>query len=268
MLIEELPELIVEQQAIASQHLKKYVIADFYLPKNISDPRKLSLLIINDGQDLEELGLAEMLNRLFEAGEISPLVCVGLHTDKHRRQEYGTAGALDYMGRGNRSLQYQRFVTRELFSFLEHCYALNTFLHEGICGFSLGGLSALDTAWNHELLFSTVGVFSGSLWWRSHRVDDDYDDDQHRIMHQQIRRGTFKPGMRFYFTTGSLDETDDRNNNGIIDSIDDTLDLVKELKATGYTDDDIRYINFEDGRHDVETWKRAMPDFLRWGWGR
>ena len=31
---------------------------------------------------------------------------------------------------------------------------------------------------------------------------------------------------------------------------------------------DIKYINYEDGKHDVETWGKAMPAFLLWGWGK
>ena len=60
----------------------------------------------------------------------------------------------------------------------------------------------------------------------------------------------------------------DRNNNGIIDSIDDTLGLIEELEKKGYKNEkDIRYVNYEDGKHDVKTWGRAMPAFLKWGWG-
>lgn len=61
----------------------------------------------------------------------------------------------------------------------------------------------------------------------------------------------------------------DRNKNGIIDSIDDTLALIEELKKKGYMlDDHIKYINYDDGRHDIPTWGRAMPGFLLWGWGK
>jgi hypothetical protein len=45
------------------------------------------------------------------------------------------------------------------------------------------------------------------------------------------------------------------------------LGLIAALKKKGYTDKEIYYINYEDGRHDVETWGRAFPDFLKWGWG-
>jgi iron(III)-enterobactin esterase len=54
----------------------------------------------------------------------------------------------------------------------------------------------------------------------------------------------------------------------VIDSIDDTLGLIMELKAKGYNDSDIVYINYEDGKHDVPTWGRAMPDFLIWAFGK
>jgi len=123
--------------------------------------------------------------------------------------------------------------------------------------------------WHFPDIFSIAGVFSGSLWWRNKSLDNNYNDDTDRIMHQQIRNDKYKPGLRFYFTTGSMDETADRNNNGIIDSIDDTQDLIKELKKLGYTSEyEVKYINYEDGKHDVATWGRAMPGFLLWGWGR
>jgi hypothetical protein len=24
----------------------------------------------------------------------------------------------------------------------------------------------------------------------------------------------------------------------------------------------------DDGKHDVSTWARAFPEFLKWGWGK
>ncbi|MEO8416960.1 MAG: esterase, partial [Ginsengibacter sp.] len=76
------------------------------------------------------------------------------------------------------------------------------------------------------------------------------------------------PWLKFFFETGTLDETADRNNNGIIDSIDDTLSLIEELVTKGYNPSgDIRYLEIKDGRHDVATWGRAFPEFLKWGWG-
>jgi enterochelin esterase-like enzyme len=64
-----------------------------------------------------------------------------------------------------------------------------------------------------------------------------------------------------------LDELEDRNNNGVIDSIDDTIDLLRELQAKGYREGtDFRYLQLKDGKHDVPTWAKALPEFLKWGW--
>ena len=268
MLMEELPCLVVEQIAFASQRLKRHVIVDFYLPKNIDDPGSLSLLLINDGQNLEEMKFSTMVDALLQSGQISPVLCVGIHAGKDRKNEYGTAKILDYEGRGAKAAAYNQFILEDLLPFIHTHFGISQFRQKAIAGFSLGGLTALDMTWNYPDVFSIAGVFSGSLWWRTKSLDDDYNDDTDRIMHEQIRMGSYQPGLRFYFTTGSLDETADRNNNGIIDSIDDTQALIEELAKTGYnTETDIRYINYEDGRHDIETWGRAMPAFLLWGWG-
>ena len=87
-------------------------------------------------------------------------------------------------------------------------------------------------------------------------------------MHLQVRKGNFYPWLRFFVECGRQDETADRNGNGVIDSIDDALDLVIELKAKGYTEEHIQYLELEEGKHDVPTWAKAFPDFLKWGWGK
>jgi len=106
------------------------------------------------------------------------------------------------------------------------------------------------------------------LWWRSRSPNSkDFNPDLDRLMHRQISLGDYHPGMQFFFECGELDETEDRNNNGVIDSIDDTLDLMKILVRKGYREgSDIKYLRLPDGRHDVATWARALPVFLSWGW--
>jgi enterochelin esterase-like enzyme len=268
MLIEELSNLVVEQKAIASRYLKRHVLVDFYLPKNIPDPKDLSLLLINDGQNLDEMNFSTLLNQLFDSNQVQPLLVAGIHAGKDRKNEYGTARVLDYEGRGTRSEAYNRFILDELLPFIHTQYGIEQFRQKALAGFSLGGLSALDMVWHYPDIFSIAGVFSGSLWWRTKALGAAYNDETDRIMHEQIKQGAYKPGLRFYFTTGSQDETADRNNNGIIDSIDDTLALIEELRKLGYnTEHDIRYVNYDDGKHDIETWGRSMPAFLLWGWG-
>ena len=127
----------------------------------------------------------------------------------------------------------------------------------------------MDIVWNNPIEFTKVGAFSGSFWWRDKDQDaEDFNEDTDRIMHRQIREGNYAPWLKFFFEVGTKDETADRNNNGIIDAIDDTLGLITELEKIGYKKErDIKYVEIKDGTHDVPTWASAFPAFLKWGWG-
>jgi enterochelin esterase-like enzyme len=69
--------------------------------------------------------------------------------------------------------------------------------------------------------------------------------------------------------TGTEDELADRNKNFIIDSIDDTIDVIKELLKKGYKrPDDIAYYEMVGGKHELKTWAKAMSPFLIWAFGK
>lgn len=251
-----------------SVFLERTVLVDVYLPAGHQTSGIYPLLLINDGQDLPKFDLGFMLHDMISKGEIEPLIAVGIHCGEERKMEYGTVAYRDYLGRGAKAGKHQQFVFDELLPYLRTQYAPQGFKDKSYAGFSLGGLTAIDVVWNHAHEFRCAGVFSGSLWWRLRDIGKGYIEETDRIMHKQVREGHYHPWLQFYFTTGSLDETMDRNNNGIIDSIDDTLGLIEELEKKGYSvAEDIFYINYKDGRHDVDTWGKAMPEFLRWGWG-
>lgn len=258
----------VESTTLTSVFLGRDVTVDFFMPFENSSPEPISLLLINDGQNMEELGLATILTDLYRQQLIQPVCCIGIHCGEDRKNEYGTANTHDFKGRGAKAKAYTQFIFQELLPFVRKKTGITIFKDKSFAGFSLGGLSALDIVWNHPQEFIRAGVFSGSLWWRSKGLDDGYVEEKDRIMHAQVRNGTYHPWLKFFFETGTMDETEDRNNNGIIDSIDDTLGLIEELKNKGYKlPDDIQYLELKDGRHDVKTWAKAMPAFLQWGWG-
>ncbi len=262
------PSLSVDKFLIHSEYLERLVTVDVYLPQNIVPGDQTSILFINDGQDLLTMDFKEILRKLMAKNAIDPLVCVGIHCGDDRMNEYGTACRPDYKGLGSKAGLYKKFVFDELIPFIRRKFHAPSFKDKSFAGFSLGGLSAFDIVWNEANQFSKLGVFSGSLWWRRKAYEDGYNDEKDRIMHLQVRMGDFFPWLKFYLQTGKFDETADRNNNGIIDSIDDALDMIVALKAKGYTDEHITYNELIDGRHDVHTWARALPDFLLWGWGK
>ncbi len=262
--------ILVVNHTIASQFLERDVKVDFYFPPQTVDASNLSLLLVNDGQDLVTMKFEEILDDLYEVKAINDLFCVGIHCSKDRKNEYGTAKYLDYKGRGAKAGLYNRFVLEELMPFIRSTLTIYSFKEKCFAGFSLGGLCALDMVWNHPLEFSKAGVFSGSLWWRDKdQEDEDFDENINRIMHKQVSESTdFYPWLKFFFEVGTLDEVADRNNNGVIDSIDDTVSLIDILVDKGYDRNKaIRFLKLPEGRHDVPTWAKAFPEFLKWGWG-
>ncbi len=259
-----------DQHIISSAFLLRDVTLDCYLPSVLANAKEVSLLLVNDGQDLRTMKFEDILDDLYSENAIQPLLTVGIHCAPDRKNEYGTAKVLDYKGRGAKAFLYTRFVFEELLPFIRKQYGIYSFREKTFAGFSLGGLCALDIVWNHPHEFTKAGIFSGSLWWRDLSQDDKlFNEDEHRIMQRQIREGNHYPWLKFFFEVGTQDETADRNNNGIIDSIDDTHAVVSELNKLGYKNgDDILYLELADGKHDVATWARSFPHFLRWGFGK
>jgi enterochelin esterase-like enzyme len=231
-------------------------------------------IIFNDGQDMEALSMLSTLEDLYEKKKIKRSIIIGIHAGD-RMQEYGTIGIPDYKNRGSKADDYQKFILQEILPYLRQRYKISTHPSKmAIAGFSLGGLSAFDLAWNNPTIFGKVGVFSGSFWWRSQEFTED-DPDANRIVHDYLANlpapkhgATRNPNQKFWLQAGTEDEKDDRNNNGIIDAIDDTLDLIKALEKLGYhRGQDIKYVEVIGGQHNPNTWGKIMHDFLQWAVG-
>ncbi len=257
-----------EEIHILSRHLRRDLIIYVYRPASCKG-RALPLLLFNDGQDMPALRLASTLEQLIGSRQIPPLIVAAIPAGD-RMQEYGTTSSPDYLQRGAKADAYARFVVEELLPHLRSHYpCTQQAVHTAFAGCSLGGLSAFDIAWHYPKLFGTVGVFSGSFWWRNQAYRSDAPD-ANRIVHHTIEKAEQPlPALRFWFQTGTEDETNDRNNNGVIDSIDDTLDLIDILQELGYRPGkDIRYVEIQGGRHHPDTWAEALPDFLCFAFGQ
>jgi len=251
--------------SLYSPLLTRKVEVEVFLPPDYQPAIPTPLLLVNDGQDFHRMGFHKILNELYRHHQISKVVIAAIHAGD-RLHEYGTAEELDYMRRGSKSGLYTQFISEQLIPELRAYLGVVGFKSRGFAGFSLGGLSALDIVWHYPHVFNVCGVFSGSLWWRKKKFNPALPDS-FRIMHDTMENGNYRKGLRFWFQCGTEDETEDRNNNGIIDSIDDTLDLISILKSKGYKEPkDVSYLEIEGGRHDVYTWGQAFPHFLKWAY--
>jgi enterochelin esterase family protein len=247
---------------INSEALAREVNCTLLIPQEYNGSEPLNLLLLNDGQEIENLNLHTTLQDLYDTNKIKATAVVAINCGDERIQEYGVAGHPDFKKRGDKAAEYTQFIINELLPAIKQQLETDEFNTVAFAGFSLGGLSALDIAWNHPEVFDMAGVFSGSLWWRSKDLGKGYSDDD-RIMHRVIRETAGKPELKFWLQTGTKDETADRNRNGIIDAIDDTIDLIKTLEAKGYNRaTDITYLEVVGGEHNTATWAKAMPKFL------
>ncbi|HNG63544.1 MAG TPA: esterase, partial [Ferruginibacter sp.] len=87
MSAEQTAGILVTEHLIRSVHLSREVIIDYYLPQSFPVTAEPSLLLINDGQDLRTMVFEDILEDLYGAGEISNLVCIGIHCGTDRKSE-------------------------------------------------------------------------------------------------------------------------------------------------------------------------------------
>ena len=250
--------------ALASRQLGREVRLTVLLPPGyrLHLLRRYPLVLVHDGQDFDALDLERRLGRALAEQRVTPRIVVGIHADERRLREYGTSGQPDHAGRGDLADAHRRFVTRELLPFLDGKYRLRRDRRDrAIAGFSLGALGAFDVAWHHEQLFGELACFSASFWWRSTPFDPQRPDAD-RIAVDRIRRAHRAADLRYTFVVGSAEEESDRNGNGIVDVIDDTLDVIAALRDRGVSGAGLRYRLLEGGRHDQATWGPALVDWL------
>jgi enterochelin esterase-like enzyme len=258
-----------QEDELYSRHLQRQVKLTIISTPIPDDKAELNLLILNDGQDMGKLNIKAIADSLYKKNLIQPLIIVGI-TAGDRMKEFGVAGTKDFMNRGDKADNYAAFIDNELYAFAKKKAGVRKFKSVVLAGFSLGGLSAFDIAWDHADKIDKVGVFSGSFWWRD--KDDkaaDYSDDKNRIIINKIRSSRKKPHLQYWFYAGASEETGDRDKDGITDVVDDTRDLVALIKSKNVClPEEVIYNEEANGKHDQTSWSKQLPAFLIWAFGR
>lgn len=258
-----------QEDEVYSRHLQRQVKLTIISTPMPEDKSTMNLLLLNDGQDLEKLGVKKIVDSLYSKKLIAPLLVVGIHAGS-REKEYGVSEIPDFMNRGDKADKYAAFIDNELYPFIKKKAVVRKFNSVVIAGCSLGGLSAFDIAWDHADKIDKVGVFSGSFWWRDKDVTDAaYTDDKDRIMISKVRSSHRRPHLKYWFYTGGKEETADRDKDGIIDVTDDTKDLLETIKNKNiFLPEDIMYTEDPNGIHDYTSWRQQLPAFLLWAFGK
>ncbi len=257
------------KDSVYSRHLQKHIDLTILSTPVPKDKSSFNLLLLNDGQDLEQLRVKKIMDSLSSKKLLQPLVVVAINAFD-RMQEYGVAGYPDYQNNGIAAEKYAAFIDDELIPFIKKNSGVRKFNSITIAGCSLGGLSAFDVAWDHADKIDKVGVFSGSFWYRDKDSKDaDYSDDKDRLIINKIRSSRKRPHLKYWFYAGDQEETSDRDKDGIIDVVDDTKDLIDLIKSKNVCPPgDIVYTELREGTHNYEAWSAVFPQFLLWADGK
>lgn len=252
-----------------SSFLQRKVSIEILQNETFDELAPPALLILNDGQDLIRLRMEETLNSLSESFKL-PKIIIAAVTAGQRKAEFGVSGTPDFQNRGAKASDYELFIVNELLPHIESLSGWSTTpVCTAIAGTSLGGLSALDIATSHPHRFGIAGVLSGSLWWRSKSYEEGYLETD-RIIFSKMNQISLPSYFRCWLMAGTNDESYDRNANGVIDAVDDTIDMYELLVGKSlldHPDEKIRLHIVDGGTHDTGTWENAYRDFILFAFG-
>ena len=231
-----------------------------YLPPGYETEkdRRYSVLYLHDGQNLfdgatsfipgQEWRIDETIQSLISAGQIEPLIVVGIYNTKDRVNEYTPAEDVKYKG-GNADL-YGRMLIEELKPFIDGTYRTQKGAkHTGLGGSSLGGLASLYLGLKCPQVFGRVAALSPSVW---------FADKQ--IVHY-VEALSKKPNLRIWMDTGTKEG---RNTEDAQNTLANTRLLKDTLVRKGWRPGkDLSYFEAEGAEHNERAWAARVEPILR-----
>jgi enterochelin esterase-like enzyme len=163
-------------RAFASHYLPDKRDLIVYVPPGYDkhSERTYPVLYLQDGQNLFDPRTSFIPGRTWEvrehadeairAGEVEPLIVVGIYNTERRLAEY-THERNWQMG-GGEAAQYGLTLTREILPFIASQYRVKKDRENtGLGGSSLGGLVSLYLGLRYATWFGKLALLSPSVWW-------------------------------------------------------------------------------------------------------
>lgn len=225
-----------------------------YLPPGYAEApqRRYPVLYLHDGQNLFDpklsfsgvaWGVDQTLDRLIAAGEIEPIIAVGIdHAGAGRVNEY--TPCCDPKHGGGGATGHIDFLVTRVKPLIDARYRSEP-RRSALAGSSLGALAALHTALARPGVFEAVAGLSGSWWWNGEAVLG------------AIAQWPAQARPRIYLDTAQRD-----------DALEETQRLHAALRQSGFREGrELRLVIDADGAHNEASWARRLPDALRFMFG-
>jgi predicted alpha/beta superfamily hydrolase len=229
-----------------------------WLPPNYDTQTsaRYPVLYMHDGQNLmnvrtsafgAEWGVDETAQRLTEAGQMEPIIIVGVYNTDDRIPEYTQVPHAQYGG--GKADDYGRLLVEVVKPLIDSTYRTKPEAqYTGVAGSSLGGLVSMYFGITHPEIFTRVGVISPSVWWAG------------RDIVTRVNNLPEKKPLRIWVDIGTHEDRSDAENQ---ETVDDTRLLRDALTTKGWAlDTDLKYLEVEGGRHDENAWKARMDQIL------
>jgi enterochelin esterase-like enzyme len=228
-----------------------------YLPPQYeAEPeRKFPVLYLNDGQNLFDPATSyikgktwqvrETADAMIEAGQVEPLVIVGIYnTGERRLAEY--TPERDWQMGGGEADSYGALLTLELMPWIAEHYRVRVEReHTGLGGASLGGLVSLYLGLKNSESFGRLAVLSPSVWWNHKSILGIVNEIAPLLEH--------KP--RIWLDAG--------DHEGRMTLRDAEL-LAKRLRENGFRDGEtLHFEKIRGGTHDEASWSTRVGPLLR-----
>lgn len=241
----------------------KYLPSDrdviVYVPPRYDDEpeRTYPVLYLHDGQNLFDGRTSFVPGRTWqvldhadaaiEAGEVEPLVIVGIYNTGDRRLAEYTHEYNWQMG-GGEADAYGNLIVHELMPWIAGQYRTRKDRENvGLGGSSLGGLVSLYLGLRYPTAFGKLALLSPSVWW-NHKSILGYLNEHAPQMWE-------RPSIWL--------DVGDREGQK---TLRDVEHLARRLKANGWTPgDSLHFEKVEGGTHDEASWAtrvRPMLTFL------
>jgi len=230
-----------------------------YVPPGYDEEteRTYPVLYLHDGQNLFDgrtsfvkdrtWKVREHADAAIEAGEIEPLIIVGIYNTGDRRLAEYTHEYNWQMG-GGEADSYGMLITEELMPWIAKQYRVRPDREStGLGGSSLGGLVSLYLGLRYPAVFGRLAVMSPSVWWNHKSILGYLNEHAPQVWERP----------RLWLDVG------DREGQK---AVRDVEHLARRLKANGWKPgESLHFEKVEGGTHDEASWAgrvRAMLGFL------